>query len=95
MLQVGALRYGVTSMVWWCGSSDVLSDILPGSTCTVVEDPIVYSNPLVTTQPAVSYDPAQGSPLGEGEASVVTVTNNYEGINLLGVVVNITPRFTG
>lgn len=77
------------------GSSDVLSDILPGSTCTVVEDAIVYTNPLVTTQPAVSYDPATGSPLAEGEASVVTVTNNYEGINLLGVVVNITPRFTG
>jgi hypothetical protein len=77
------------------GSSEVLSDILPGSTCSVVEDAIVYTNPLVTTQPTVSYDPATGSPLGEGETSVVTVTNNYEGINLLGVVVDITPRFTG
>jgi hypothetical protein len=77
------------------GESDVLHDILPGSTCTLVEAPVVYTNPRLVTQPAVTYDPVTGSPLGEGETSVVTVTNNYEGIDLLGIAVVITPKFTG
>ena len=77
------------------GSSDTINDILPGAVCTVTEAPVVYTNPNVVGQPAVSYDPVTGSPLGEGDTEVVTVTNNYEGINLLGIAVNIVPKFTG
>jgi hypothetical protein len=77
------------------GSSAVLGDIVPGATCSVAENPVVYTNPLVVVQPVVSYNPTSGSPLGEGETSVITVTNNYDGINLLGALVNIVPKFTG
>ena len=52
-------------------------------------------NPNVAVQPIVTYDPATGSPLGEGETEVVTVTNNYENVNLLGIAVNLVPKFTG
>src|SRR5262249_2550756 len=77
------------------GSSGTLSDILPGASCTVVEDAVVYTNPSVVAQPAVTYEPAAGSPLAEGETSVVTVTNDYGEINLLGVAVMLPPKFTG
>jgi hypothetical protein len=77
------------------GSSETVDDILPGAVCTVTEAPLSYSNPNVVGQPVVSYDPAVGSPLGEGDTEVVTVTNDFEGINLLGIAVNLTPRFTG
>jgi hypothetical protein len=61
----------------------------------VTEAPVAYTNANVVSQPVVSYDPAVGSPLGEGDTEVVTVTNNYEGINLLGIAVNLIPKFTG
>ena len=61
----------------------------------MTEAPIVYTNPNVVVQPVVTYDPATGSPLGEGETEVVTVTNDYSGVNLLGMAINITPKFTG
>jgi hypothetical protein len=77
------------------GSSDTLADILPGAVCTVTEAPVAYTNPNVAVQPIVTYDPATGSPLGEGDTEVVTVTNNFEGVNLLGIAVNIVPKFTG
>ena len=59
------------------------------------ENAVVYTNPNVVVQPVVTYDPAVTPPLGEGDEAVVTVTNNYEGVNLLGVAVNLTPKFTG
>jgi hypothetical protein len=77
------------------GSTDTVNDILPGAVCTVTEAPVVYTNPNVAVQPIVTYDPATGSPLGEGETEVVTVTNNYENVNLLGIAVDIVPKFTG
>jgi hypothetical protein len=46
-------------------------------------------------QPAVTDDPAAGSPLGEGDTEVVTVTNRFDGVNLLGIAVNVVPEFTG
>ena len=77
------------------GSSDTVSDILPGAVCTVIEAPVVYTNANVAVQPVVTYDPVAGAPLGEGDTEVVTVTNNYEAVNLLGIAVNIVPKFTG
>ena len=77
------------------GSTDTVSDILPGAVCTVTEAPVVYTNPNVAVQPVVTYDPVAGSPLGEGDTEVVTVTNNYEAVNLLGIAVNVVPKFTG
>ena len=49
------------------GSSDTVSDILPGAVCTVTEAPVAYTNPNVAVQPIVTYDPVTGSPLGEGD----------------------------
>jgi len=74
------------------GTSATLGNILPGSTCTTVEAPVVYTN-SVTTQPKVTYDPTVTPALAEGGTG--TVTNNYEGIDLLGLVVVIQPKFTG
>ena len=84
------------------GTSSTVDDIVPGSTCTVTEAAVVYTNPLVVVQPQVTYNPATGAPLAEGEAATVTVTNNYEGVNLLGLLVIrpetplvLQPKFTG
>ena len=76
------------------GTSATLGNIRPGSTCTTVEAPVVYTN-SVTTQPKVTYDPTVTPALAEGGTGTVTVTNNYEGIDLLGIVVVIQPKFTG
>ena len=77
------------------GTSGTLGNILPGSTCTTVEAPVVYTNPAVSAQPTVTYNPAVTPALAEGGTGTVTVTNNYEGIDLLGLVVVIQPKFTG
>ena len=77
------------------GSSGTLHDILPGATCTVTEDAVVYTNPNVVVQPAVTYQPPTGSPLGEGDVEAVRVTNDFGEVNLLGVAVSLTPKFTG
>ena len=77
------------------GLSDSLGDILPGSTCTVSEAPVAYTNSAVVTQPTVAYDPSTPPVLAEGQTETVTVTNDYSLVNLLGIAVNATPKFTG
>jgi hypothetical protein len=61
----------------------------------VSEAPVGYTNPAVVTQPTVTYDPSTPPVLAEGQTETVTVTNDYSLVNLLGIAVTATPRFTG
>jgi len=76
------------------GTSSTLADVVPGSTCSVTEAAVVYDNARVLVQPTVTYDPTTGPKLAEGQAEVVTVTNDYSLVDLLGLVA-IQPHFTG
>ncbi len=75
------------------GTSGTLDDIHPGSTCTVTEHAVVYTDPDVSGQPQVSYDTSPTGTLEEGEDATVTVTNDYSLVDLLGesVVTPVTP----
>ena len=72
-----------------------LADILPGAVCTVTESPVNYTNPNVAVQPIVTYDPVTGSPLGEGEHRGRDGHEQLRRGHLLGIAVNIVPKFTG
>jgi hypothetical protein len=76
------------------GTSGTVDDIVPGSTCTVVESSVAYTNVAVVGQPAVTYDPATPAALGGEQTATVTVTNDYSQVNLLGEAV-VQPKFTG
>jgi parallel beta-helix repeat protein len=76
------------------GTSGTLANVFPGSTCSVTEAPVAYDNARVLLQPTVTYDPTTGPKLTEGQAEVVTVTNDYSLVDLLGLVA-IQPKFTG
>jgi hypothetical protein len=76
------------------GTSGTIGNILPGSTCTVTEERVVYTLPTITGQPTVTPNPATTAALAEGATATVAINNDYSSINLLGEVV-LQPRFAG